>query len=300
MHELFRTGNRTLSLLFLILLIIDLHRPTVARAETVDETHPATVAEGWLGDPIELDFNAREKSPFASQRLRPHGPLITPVNPFDRLSVVDFYQCAYVPSIDYLTTIDWTGDTTTCTAGTVSQAFQDDTLRRINYYRAMTGLNADITFNATKNVKAQEAALIMSRNCGLSHAPIMEFPDWACLSTDGNEAAGVSNLSLGISVSHTGPDAIDGQMRDAGQFNTPVGHRRWLLYPPSVEMGNGGIPNRTQCSASVVWVIGDSGTRPLTPEWVSWPTRVLCPITWSSIDGHSRSLGPISMALQSQ
>ncbi len=254
-------------------------QPTLAAEPTTP------VIDVWLGDPIELDSEDRFETPTERIDFEADGSEIeaqgagagAAVDRFDRLDVADFYHCEYLPSQDYLARMSWVGDVASCDAGSVSASFHDDTLRRINYYRAMTGLNADITFDPDKNAKSQEAALIMSRNCGLSHTPITSHPEWDCLTADGDEAAGASNLSLANGISHTGPAAVDGQMRDAGGNNAPVGHRRWLLYPRAVEMGNGGIPGGGQCSAGVVWVIGGFGPRPASPEWVSWPNAGFVP-----------------------
>jgi hypothetical protein len=268
---------RTRTLISLLFLVATFGLTPPASAEMASETQSEPDVELRLGDPIEHIPEERATAVARPEGLVQSQALTTSVDPFDRLSVVDFYQCEYVPSEDYISGMGWVGDVNTCDAGTVNQSFHDDTLRRINFYRAMTGLNSNITFDATKNSKSQEAALIMSRNCGLSHSPISEFPGWACLTADGDEAAGFSNLSLGFGGDHTGPDAVDGQMREAGSSNHAVGHRRWLLYPRAVEMGNGGIPNGAQCSAGVVWVIGDFGSRPASPEWVSWPNAGFVP-----------------------
>ena len=242
-----------------------------AGAETV---HPVAPPERSLGEPVEVAPEDRDA--LAAPGTRFGAQSLSTLDPFDRLSVVDTYHCDYLASEGFLVDMDWDGDVGLCDAGTVSQTFHDDTLRRIHYFRAMTGLPGDVTFDATKNAKAQEAALIMSANCGLSHAPIAEHPGWSCLSADGDEAAGASNLALGNGGDHTGPDAVNGLIEDA--FHAPVGHRRWLLHPPAVEMGNGGIPwIDPECSAAAIWVIGSYGPRPPTPEWVAWPNAGFVP-----------------------
>ena len=54
----------------------------------------------------------------------------------------------------------------------------------------------------------------------------------------GADAAAHSDLDLGVS----GVTAIDLYMTDPGSSNTFVGHRRWVLYPPTQTMGVGDIP----------------------------------------------------------
>lgn len=220
----------------------------------------------------------------------------------DRLAVAELYHCVYLASEGFEGRMGWAGDVASCAEGTVSSSFHDDTLRRINYYRAMAGLNADIVFSATKNAKCQKAALIMSRNGALSHDPIGEHPEWSCLTTDGDEAAGCANISMSTGASYTGPRSVDGQMADLGSSNIPVGHRRWLLYPRAREMGNGGIPGQgSYGSSAAVWVIGDFGAAPASPVWVGWPNRgyvpyMLVPARWSlSMAGANFNNATVSM-----
>ena len=77
-------------------------------------------------------------------------------------------------------------------AGTTSATFKDDVRRRINFYRALVALPADITFDATKSGKCQEAALMMARNGQLSHTPP---PNWLYYTADGAAAAAALNLT---------------------------------------------------------------------------------------------------------
>ncbi len=139
---------------------------------------------------------------------------------------------------------------------------------RINYFRAMAGVPADIQLSDVFNAKAQAAALMMSANRQLSHSPP---PTWECYSTEGAEAAGSSNLFLGV----YGWNAIDGYVRDPGSGNYFVGHRRWVLYPQTKIMGTGDIPPADGYPASnALWVFDGNtfGPRPETrEEFVAWP-----------------------------
>jgi hypothetical protein len=186
----------------------------------------------------------------------------------DRMAVLVFFHEVYGASEGYETRMEWTGDTLTCNAGDVASVFRDDTRRRINYFRAMAGLPADITFDAVKSAKAQQAAVIMSANNGLSHDPIDDWPGGSCLTADGDEAAGNSNIALGS----MGAGSVDRYIEDSGSNNRPVGHRRWLLFPPAREMGSGSVPDDGAFRrANAIWVIGNFGQRPATPEYVAWP-----------------------------
>ncbi len=128
----------------------------------------------------------------------------------DRFLARWFYNIVYRSSQD--TEAEWTGDVDACIPGETSQAFKEAVIRRVNYYRAMAGVPAEVTLNAGYSARAQEAALMMSAEGALSHTP---DAGWACYSGDGDAAAGKSNLSLGRS----GWDAVSGQMRDNGDNN---------------------------------------------------------------------------------
>lgn len=69
----------------------------------------------------------------------------------------------------------------------------------------------------------------------LSHEP---DSNWAGYSSTGRGFAG-SNLGLGHTVGGLG--GIDGFMQDPGEQNTEVGHRRWILYPQTRQMGTGNV-----------------------------------------------------------
>lgn len=185
------------------------------------------------------------------------------VDAFNRQAVVDLFNAVYVPALSLPSA--WNGSIATCTAGFTSAAYADATIQMVNYFRAMSGLPGGLTHDVTLDHKSQQAALMMSANNSLSHAPP---PSWACYSAAGAEAAGKSNLALGIA----GPAAITAYMRDAGAGNTAVGHRRWILFPPQVSMGTGSTQN-----ANSLWVIGTAGARPPSPDWVAWPNAGFAP-----------------------
>jgi len=191
------------------------------------------------------------------------------VDPFDRSSVSTFYNTEYPKSQGVA--IGWTGSVASCDAGDVSSDFRSATVTRINLFRALVGL-PDVSLDGTgQNGKCQEAALMMSANGALSHNP----PNtWDCWTADGDEAAGKSNLALGIN----GAGAIDLYIDDPGSGNAPVGHRRWLLYPRLSKVGTGSVPCGSGSSAAnAVWVIGNTTTRPSTPSFVAWPNAGYVP-----------------------
>jgi hypothetical protein len=187
----------------------------------------------------------------------------------DRADVVRFYRTVYRASQGIDT--GWNGDVSNCVAGDTTQAYQEATLLRVNYYRAMAGLPADITLNTVWSQKCQQAALMMAAQDGLSHFPT---PDWPCYSADGADAAAHSDLALG----NAGPEAVDGYLDDADSANFSVGHRRWVLHPPQAQMGTGSIPTIRDefggivySAANALWVVSDATNRPPTVGFVAWP-----------------------------
>lgn len=201
-------------------------------------------------------------------------PLLVDIG--DRNDVVSFYQCAYVASTNGNSKIAWTGSVAGCNPGTTASAFKDDVRRRINWFRAMAEVPADIEFDTNKSAKAQAAALIMSENNALSHNPSNDFGVTACWSPAGQEAASRGNLAIGM----FGVGAMDGYVQDPGAGNTSVGHRRWLLFPKQAEMGTGDIPSGGQPAANCVYVI-DSGSHrasnPVQGEYYAWPPAGFVP-----------------------
>lgn len=191
-----------------------------------------------------------------------------------REEVRAFYNTVYLSSQGFES--GWTGRYDGCEPGTTRATYKDAVLRRINYFRAMAGLPAGVVMNDIYNAKAQQAALIMSAQGGLSHAPPQ---NWACYTAEGDDAAGNSNLALGTA----GPESIDGYMEDYGAGNAAAGHRRWLLYPQTQTMGTGDVSgDGTRRPANATWVFdGQFGTaRPETREaYVAWPPPGYVPYT---------------------
>ncbi len=188
------------------------------------------------------------------------------VDPKNRQEAIDFYYRYYVQAAT--PELAWTGNHDACNPGSTSSEFRQAVLARINYFRAMAGIPADIAFNDEYNRKAQSAALMMSANRQLSHTP---STDWRCYSAEGAQAAGSSNLFLGVFSVR----AIDGYIEDPGGGNQALGHRRWLLYPQTQQMGSGDVPSaNTYQPSNALWVFDSNlwEERPATRDgYVAWP-----------------------------
>jgi len=188
------------------------------------------------------------------------------IYPQNRAESLTFYQTDYL--IQNPPSIDWSGSHARCDPGTTSPAFQQAILTRINYFRAMAGVPAEVTFFEDSILKAQAAAFLMSVNGKLSHNPPTS---WICYSALAYEGASSSNLFLGV----YGWDAITGYMQDPGDGNDAVGHRRWILYPQTQTMGTGDIPPVSGYNASNALRVFDEylwEPRPETRDvFVAWP-----------------------------
>ena len=217
-----------------------------------------------LGEPLEMPQEVNSQPVPATVSIRRGG---LTVNPQNRQQSLDFYQTYYLPSEG--AEIGWTGDHGSCNPGITSQAFRDAVTLRINYFRAMAGVPADITLNETYNRKAQQAALMMSVNGQLSHNP---SSDWECYTEEGAEGAGSSNLGIGTN----GASAVADYIHDFGINNTFVGHRRWILYPQTKQMGTGDIPSVSgYWQSNALWIFDEKTFKDPRPEtreeFVAWP-----------------------------
>jgi hypothetical protein len=215
----------------------------------------------------------------------------------DRQAVLNFYNQDYLGWTS--AAIGWTGSQAACTAGVTSAAFKDAVAHRINYFRAMAGVPPVITFADAANLKAQAAALMMSANGNLSHSPPSS---WKCYSSTGAAGAGSSNLAMGA----YGWNAITMYMRDPGSGNTASGHRRWILYPPTLVMGTGDVPgggSYWSTNSLVVFGYAVSSPAPAPRDgFVAWPPAGYVPYPlvfarWSfSVAGADFSAATVSMS----
>jgi uncharacterized protein YkwD len=195
------------------------------------------------------------------------------VDTSQREAVRLFFMQHYAPSDGVPS--DWNGNVDLKFAGATSAAFKNAVIERVNFLRAMAGVPADITLNEPASNKAQSAALMMSAADQLSHYP---STTWPAYTPEGAEAAGKSNLYLGV----RGPQAMTGYVRDEGSNNAAVGHRRWLLHPQTRTMGTGDVEKSGKYrSANVLWVVEDATSnspRPVTRDgFIAWPPRGYVP-----------------------
>ena len=190
----------------------------------------------------------------------------------------------------------YTGDVDSCVAGTTSEEFRASVIQRVNWYRSMAGVGP-VTENPEHSAGAQQTALMLLAQGDLAHDPP---PHWACYS-DAAAAYAPANLALGTA----GTVAVDAYMRDDGDNNTAVGHRRWMLLPQTQQMGTGDAWTR-RWSANALWHNDGnrSSRRPAVREqrgFVAWPPSGYVPAAqlwgrWSfSLPGADFSAADVAM-----
>lgn len=184
----------------------------------------------------------------------------THVAKYTRDSAIKDYQQMFLAT-EVLNT-GWTGSTATCDPGSVPQAVHDAVIKRINYFRKITGLNYDCTLDESLIPAQQRTALMMAAAGDLSHDP---DANWPCYTSDGADGAKKSNLRLGSAAT----DAVVAFMNDEEEYNQAVGHRRWLLYSKQSAFSHGSTYN-----TAVIHVLVKAENTKI-PEFIAYP-----PATW--------------------
>ena len=193
------------------------------------------------------------------------------VNTDSREETRDFYTGIY-PDSDNVPQGS-TADVSSCTPGHNSNAFQQAELRRINWFRAMAGMPANISLNPIDDGGSQQMAVIISANNALNHNPPSSC---ACYNPFAAGYAG-GDQALGAD----GAEATTLFIWDYGARNNEVGHRRWILYPPETIVGVGDVPGAgTNAAANLTYVFDPAsfGARPATRQpYVAWPPEGFVP-----------------------
>ncbi len=191
----------------------------------------------------------------------------------NRAQVVSLYQNYYLPSVN----LDpgWIGSFSTGDSGTLADSFRQGILQRINYFRSMTGVGSNITFDAGKNAMCQQAALMMAAAQNISHTPPSSWPFYTA---DAATACGSSDIRLDWQGDE-GAAAIDRFIADDESNNTYVGHRRWLIYAGESVMASGAVPGDgwTTPGTNATWVLGTVARPAGAPASTSWPPAGFVP-----------------------
>ena len=233
-----------------------------------------------------------------------------------RNDVISFWHCVYMQSEGYENRINWTGSISGGNPGTTSAAFQNDVLRRTNFYRAMAGLDASLTLGnssdtatgsggppapsgTSKYEAAQAAALMLSRNTAEflsgggvangSHDPHNPPSSWHLDNATARNGVFYSNLSVGL----YGPGAVDAFISEddqgaGGAENNDVGHRRHIFSSRIQQIATGNVPatGSNYFAASAMYVSGNQLPPTSSPRFVPWPNagfipEAIVPQRWS-------------------
>jgi hypothetical protein len=263
-------GRGLLTLLLAVLLTTSLIAPAVGQ-DVSSPWHHHTATQTTTSAPVAPTPEATDEDAFTSSGFTVQS---LPSNSIDRTrrnTVIESYRWDYLWHLDDIPGIrprsfGWTGSVSGCKAGDVPASVRTAALRGMNWYRSMAGFPA-VTLDPLYNTRAQEAALIMRANNGLSHHP----PEsWDCWTQTGRTGAENSNLALGQTDLSW---VLEGFMDDPGPTNTPVGHRRWQISPGADRFGFGATDRTT----AIHVVHGNSDyTGPV--EWIAWPMQGFWPL----------------------
>ena len=251
----------------------------------------------------------------------------------DRQDVVSFYHAVYGASEGYQNRIAWTGNYTSTTAGAegaISAAFVADVERRVNFFRALSGVRAEVRVNSgatvnilpgdafqpdpdtTKAAASQRSALMIVRtypgNGGLSHNPSSSN------TTAWTPAAWNANKNGSLALGYFGPGAVDAYLKEdvmgTSAWNVDVGHRRWILSQWSTDFATGDTPGNFNPTANTVrppsnslYVVPKTSELDFTPEpvFAAYPAEGYFPAPlnspyWSlSYPGADFSAATVSM-----
>jgi hypothetical protein len=226
-----------------------------------------------------------------------------------RNDVISFWHSVYSESEGYENRLGWTGSIGNNDPGSTSATFKNDVERRINYYRAMAGMDASIRIRpssetvsgdsgpnapegTTKQDAAQAAAFMLSKNTaefredgGVSnpvdtHNPHNPPESWIADGDTARNGAYYSNVAIG----HYGPGAIDAYISEdaqgaGGAENSVVGHRRYIFHSRLQEVATGDVrpTNGNYLPANALYVFGDWLTPSSSPEFICWPNSGFIP-----------------------
>ena len=250
-----------------------------------------------------------------------------------RNDVISFWNSIYIESTGYEDRLAWNGSIAANDPGSTSTAFKKDVERRINFYRAMAGMDANILISSssetvnsnpdfdtpdgtTKEDAVQAAAFMLSKNTaefqaggGVSNGTANPHnpPDhWAEDNSIARNGAYYSNIAIG----HYGPTAIDEYVSEnsqgaGGAENSDVGHRRFIFNSRLKEVATGDVNpvDTNYYPANALYVIGDWLAAPDSPQFIAWPNsgyipEAITPRLWSlSCPGADFSSANIQMQI---
>jgi uncharacterized protein YkwD len=149
-------------------------------------------------------------------------------------------------------------------------------VRRLNSYRLICGVPADVALDAEETYYAAAGSKLLAAIGKLDHTPANPgLPDAEY--QDGSTGTSHSNIYQGRG---TLASSIDGYMNDSDASNIArIGHRRWCLNPAMQTTGFG-----VSGDFSAMWSFDQR--RPKPPEWqmIAYPARGYMPLEYFAAD----------------
>ena len=164
----------------------------------------------------------------------------------------------------------------TCQPGQLKPEVGQRVLTVLNDIRAHHRLPPVLYASADESAEMQ-ASLMFAANGQLSHTPPAS---WNCYTAAGADAAGKSNIYLGLGNGlsyRRNDDILIGWLTDVENLTMgSIGHRRWLLYPFLSTIAYGRVAGRYQTSnrsdGAAIRVINTSQATPANlPDFFAYP-----------------------------
>lgn len=215
------------------------------------------------------------------------------------ISYINTTKSAITSTITYTVTPNLNDLTNTSAIGSLSETTVNSALARLNQYRYIAGLDADVTSDTTYAEKAQAAAFInASIGKGLSHGPAK--PAGMSDNLYSLCYGGTSSANLGAGYGDL-PYAVDGWVGDRGVNS--LGHRRWVLNPSMGKTGFGLVQNAGSQYRTYTAMYAFDRSRSSSYTNVAWPAQVT-PLTyfnssstWSLSTGKKENVSAITVTL---
>jgi len=147
-------------------------------------------------------------------------------------------------------------------------------LRRLNSYRFLCGLPADITLDAKQSYHCQAAAELLTHAGELNHTPPQPSGMSEAKYKDAFLGTTRSNLAVGDNLEVS----VDHYMYDSDTFNIrTVGHRRWCMNP---QMKTTGFGQHTKFCT--MWSMDNRRKKPPEPPYIAFPPQGYLPVEFFS------------------
>jgi hypothetical protein len=187
------------------------------------------------------------------------------INCHNKDSVIALYKKLYLSS--HLKSMKWIAGESPCHDGKLSNSVYVLAENRINFFRITAGLSS-IKISRELSIESQKAAVLTKNNGYLSHSPPKSS---SCYSKQAYD--GCHKSCLGFTYySHPKENISDESfitafMKDYGESNYFVGHRKWLLYTKLSEVGYGA----TDTTEAILTADGIDYNMKDSIEYVSYP-----------------------------